>query len=334
MITISESEYNIVKAIYTLKKITIVIDNSTDKNVDLKITEQNGEIYDANGNRYDNFNLINANSKLYIDVYYNTGIQIYSSYNNTNSYLTNDKKEGYQIITEPITFTINSSDCIIEGTLITLYDGTQKKVEDLTYNDLLLVFNHETGKYDKAYSSYIIHENESKQLERIINLKFSDGTTIGIVSEHGFFNIEQNEYIFINEYNINEYIGKHFYTINNSSNVVLLVDYEIEEKVVRIFSPISEYHLNYFAEGMLTVSNFLDGLVNIFKLDDSMKYDEKSMIENINKYGLADINDFIDFADVETIKKFPYQYLLVAIGKEKTSFEELEWLYKTFIISQ
>ena len=174
--------------------------------------------------------------------------------------------------------------------------------------------------------------NESAEKYRVITLIFSDGTRVGIVGEHGFFNMSVNEYVFINEFNISSFIGNQFYSINNNS--VTLVNYEIEEKITRIYSPISTYYLNCFANGMLTVSNFLDGFVNIFKLDENMKYDQKEMEENINKYGLSNISDFLELADEELIIKFAYQYVGIAIAQGKLSTEEIRWLIETFLLGK
>ena len=45
-----------------------------------------------------------------------------------------------------------------EGTLITLADGSQKPVEDLTMDDMLLVWNHHTGDFDVAPMVFIDSE--------------------------------------------------------------------------------------------------------------------------------------------------------------------------------
>lgn len=239
-------------------------------------------------------------------------------------------------ITQHSTFqAVNTNDtnggCLIEGTLITLANGTTKKVEDLNGNDMLLVFNHETGMLDKAYAKWLIHKENEPSKQRILYLTFSDGTEIGIVVEHGFFDKDKLEYVYINENNVDEYIGHNFYTINNSNHSVKLISYRIEEKLINIYSPISNYHMNCFANGMLTMSNFLDGFINIFKLDENMKYDEELMKKDLEMYGEGIIEEFLVVANEDIIKSFPYKYVKVSMGKGKLTYEEIEYLVKTFL---
>ena len=232
-------------------------------------------------------------------------------------------------------YAVNTDDqdggCLIEGTLITLANGTTKKVEDLNGNDMLLVFNHETGMLDKAYAKWLIHKEKEPSKQRILYLTFSDGTEIGIVVEHGFFDKDKLEYVYINENNVDEYIGHNFYTINNSNHSVKLISYRIEEKLINIYSPISNYHMNCFANGMLTMSNFLDGFINIFKLDENMKYDEELMKKDLEMYGEGTIEEFLVVANEDIIKSFPYKYVKVSMGKGKLTYEEIEYLVKTFL---
>ena len=239
-------------------------------------------------------------------------------------------------ITQHSTFqAVNTNDtdgvCLIEGTLITLANGTTKKVEDLNGNDMLLVFNHETGMLDKAYAKWLIHKEKEPSKQRILYLTFSDGTEIGIVGEHGFFDKDKLEYVYINENNVDEYIGHNFYTINNSNHSDKLISYRIEEKLINIYSPISNYHMNCFANGMLTMSNFLDGFINIFKLDENMKYDEELMKKDLEMYGEGTIEEFLVVANEDIIKSFPYKYVKVSMGKGKLTYEEIEYLVKTFL---
>lgn len=50
---------------------------------------------------------------------------------------------------------IEEDKCLAEGTMITLADGTQKAVEQLTGNEKLLVWNLLTGEFDIAPMVFI-----------------------------------------------------------------------------------------------------------------------------------------------------------------------------------
>lgn len=70
-------------------------------------------------------------------------ITSYSFKGNSGSTVTNNT-----VVT--VTFTdVNSgsSGCFAEGTMITLADGTQKPIEQITHSDELLAWDFNTGKY-------------------------------------------------------------------------------------------------------------------------------------------------------------------------------------------
>lgn len=97
--------------------------------------------------------------------------------------------------------------CVAEGTLITLADGSQVPVENLTGGEMLLVWNLYTGSFDIA-PILVIDSDALKQYE-VIKLTFSDGTTVDVISEHGFFDVDLNKYVYLDKY-AEEYIGHIF----------------------------------------------------------------------------------------------------------------------------
>ena len=222
-----------------------------------------------------------------------------------------------------------TNDCFVEGTLITLADGTKKAVEDLLVGEEVIVFNHESGKLDISPISFVIHKDAESSLYRIISLKFDNCNILKIVHYHGFFDKTLNKYVYINEENILDYIGHEFYVEDGTTTK--LIGYSITEEYTRIFSPLSYYHVNVFANGILTVSNFTEMLTNIFEYDENMKYDEDLMKEDIEKYGLYTYEDFKEHASYELFCTFPSQYLKVSVGKGKGKYEDIIWLIETFI---
>ena len=56
----------------------------------------------------------------------------------------------YYILNEPMIINFTNSTCFIEGTQISLENGLTKNVEDITYDDELLVWNFDEGKFDIA----------------------------------------------------------------------------------------------------------------------------------------------------------------------------------------
>ena len=229
-------------------------------------------------------------------------------------------------IEEAITINVSvdgDTGCIVEGTLITLADGTQKKVEDLTYTDQVLVFNHYTGKMEAGYIAMLDHVNDKPELTTITNLKFSNGSLLRIAWNHGVFDVTLNEYVFINQYNCQNYVGHKFYStsyVNGEfvSEIVTLESAFVTEEIVRVFNPTTLTHMNYFAEGILNVTaapEVVSGHVNYFELDENMKYDEEKMQADIEKYGVYTYEDFKDLLTEEQFNALPFKYLKVSVRK-------------------
>ena len=256
-------------------------------------------------------------------------------------YYYNDKNKGYledtwhELIDNEKIYEIdkNNSGCITKGSKITLYDGTQKNIEDINSDDILLVFNHITGKFEGAPASYVIHKNSEEQLYRVIKLKFSNAKEVHIVEEHGFYDIDLKKYVYITEDNVDDFIGHSFATTDDIKNMTTttLVGYEIVEEVTSIYSPITYSYLNCFVDGILTITNFSDGLINMFEFGDDMCYDAEKMQADIEKYGLYTYEDFAEYATLEQFNAFNGKYLKVSVEKGLITYDELINLLKTFL---
>ena len=237
-------------------------------------------------------------------------------------------------VTENITVDISlkaTGSCIAAGTLITLADGTQKKVEDLTLDDKLLVFNHETGRYEVAGIIFI--ENDGWDYYNVINLAFSNGTTTRIIYEHALFDITLNKYVYITEANYTEFIGHEFAVQNgNAIDTVTLTDAFVTREYTGCYSLVTTYHLNYFIDGLFSIPGGIDGLFNIFEYGDGLKYDEEKMNADIEEYGLFTYEDFADYIPEEVYEMFPAAYFKVAIGKGMLTFEDILGYIDQFLV--
>ncbi len=266
-----------------------------------------------------------------IEIKVGTSITVTASF----SYSDTSFSVGGSSVKSPYTFTLSrhtsinasSSDpgCLAEGTLITLYDGIKKAVEDLTMGDVLAVFNHETGKYEAAPLLANIHVGESAEWYNVINLCFSDGTTLRIVDEHGLFDKNLNKYVYIRENNVKEFIGHTFVATDVvegeiTSRIVILSSAYVTNEYIKIYNPASIWHINVIANDMLTLSA---GMVNLFDYDESMQYNLTAMEKDIEKYGLYTYEDFKDYVSIEVYEIFPFKYYKVAVGKGLFSFEQI-----------
>ncbi|MCM1261051.1 MAG: hypothetical protein NC182_07930 [Prevotella sp.] len=218
-------------------------------------------------------------------------------------------------------FTTRKNGCIIEGTLVTMADGTKKKIEDLKVGDMVVIFNHETGKLDIAPVVVNVHDAQDEREVTVINLIFNNGSKTRISFEHGFFDVDSNEYVYINEENYKSMIGHRFYMIDGSS--VTLTDAYLTNETVKVFSPVTYKHLTIFSDNLLSIGGDLRGLFNIFELDENMKIDIVKMNQDIEKYGLYTYDEWKEYLTYEQFIAFNVQYLKVSIGKGFVTKEEI-----------
>lgn len=242
---------------------------------------------------------VSLNSNNQIIVKNEDKVTFTSKYDENDKYSTEIADAVYSSTGNTYTLTINSSDvtitvsssssCLVEGTLISMADGTYKKVEDLKVGDLVKVFNHETGKIDNSPIIVNVHESETSRLISIINLVFDNNQITRISFEHGFFDVDLNKYIYINNQNYNSMIGHRFYTIDGS--IITLIDAYITEEYVKVFSPVTYKHLNIFANDLLSITGGINGLFNIFELNDDMTINIDKFNEDIEQYGLYEYSE-------------------------------------------
>ncbi|MCI9031995.1 MAG: alpha/beta fold hydrolase [Clostridia bacterium] len=220
-------------------------------------------------------------------------------------------------------------ECIAEGTLITLADGSKKAVEDLSGDEQLLVWNMKTGNFDSAPILFV--DSEPIGHYEVINLTFSDGTTVKVVSEHGFWDVDLNRYVYLDK-NASQYIGHRFNKRAENADgtygwtEVQLIGVDISEEVTTVYSPVTYGHLCYYVNDMLSIPGGVAGLFDIFEVDDeTMAIDEESFAEDIATYGTFTHEEFYEFYPIseEVFEAFNGKYLKVAIGKGLITYERI-----------
>lgn len=214
------------------------------------------------------------------------------------------------------------SSCISAGTLITLSDGTQKTVEEITLEDSLLVYDHYKGEY--VASNIIFIENDGEKEYNVINLEFSNGTTTRLIYEHAYFDLDLNRYVYITEANYDEYIG-HRFAVTDGDDIAetTLVNSYLTTEVTGCYSLVTEYHYNFFVDGLFSIPGGIDGLFNIFEYGEDLAFDSEKMQEDIDTYGLFTYEDFADYVTEDIYKVFNAKYFKVAMGKGMLTEEEL-----------
>ena len=214
--------------------------------------------------------------------------------------------------------------CVTPDTLVTLADGTQVRVDSLTGDELLLVWNMETGKLD--YAPIMFVDSDPLMEINVVKLRFSDGTEVNVIYEHGFWDYDLNKYVYLDE-NAADYIGHTFAKQNGDSlEKVTLVDVEVETELTTAWSPVTVGHLCYFVNGMLSMPGGVGGLFNIFEVDaETMTYDYEQIAKDIETYGLftyEELNAICPLTE-EMFEAAGGAYLKISIGKGNLTMEEL-----------
>jgi hypothetical protein len=187
-------------------------------------------------------------------------------------YATNAYGTGYG---SELSFTLP---CFVKGTKITMFDGTKKNIEDISYEDNLLVWNFDDGQFDSAKPLWIMEMVKTPS----VNILFSDGSKLGISGYldhdggHRIFNLDKGEFTYAIP---NEHTPIGTRTFNDKGEQVTIVGKE-EGEFAEIYNVVTDRHLNIFAEGMLTSRR----LNNIYPISDMKFVKEERTITPIEEF--------------------------------------------------
>ena len=166
----------------------------------------------------------------------------------------------------------NMGPCLLKDTKITLSDNTCKLIQDITYNDELLVWNFDEGKYESAKPLWIKKKQFNAYYFKCV---LEDGTVLNLTGpkSHRLFSVEDNMFI----YGI-DMVGKTTYTENG---LVKVVSCEKCEEECEYYNIITDYHMNLFANGVLTSCRYN----NLYPIQD-MKFVKDDRLNRAPKWKL------------------------------------------------
>ena len=141
--------------------------------------------------------------------------------------------------------------CFVENTLISTKSG-DKPVQDITYDDDILVWNFDEGKLDYAKPIFIKQEQTSDSYWRVTD---EDGKTVNLVGSNGKSHRLYNKRTHLFEY---------------PQDIPECKCEEIHEHV-KYYNIITTYHFNCYANGILTSNRYSNML---YPITDEMKYDK------------------------------------------------------------
>lgn len=202
--------------------------------------------------------------------------------------ITDDKYiRMFQIRKDAAEFEFSVS-CIIAGTLITLADRTKKPIENITYDDNLLVWDFFNGCFASAKPRWI----KIKQIVEVYNkLTFDNGATLGLVGEGGTQGYHR---IFNKQAGLFTHTGvpetpDGTITFAEDKSEPVLVSQELVNETVDYYNIITDKHFNLFANGILTSCK----CSNMYRIED-MKY--------VGERLMSDEDIKADFAWRESLK--------------------------------
>ena len=160
--------------------------------------------------------------------------------------------------------------CLVEGTLITLADGSHKAVEDLNYNDLLRVWNLETGQFDHQYPLAISKGEEHNSKYR---LTIEDGSYLEICGQHDIFDPVAHMFRTYGEGAINSLDEDYYVMKDNGTNLyssMKIISIDIIHEKVTAYGIITSGIITTFANDMMIGL----GVLNLVPITEENKFSE------------------------------------------------------------
>ena len=139
--------------------------------------------------------------------------------------------------------------CIAIGTPITLADGSHKAIENISYDDDLLVWDFDNGRMSSAKPAWI---KQAEVTDKYNLLTFSDGTQLKTIDQHRIFNKDLGKFT----YPMTDETPLGTTTLLADRREVQLVDKKVVYEPVEYYNLITEYHFNCFASNVLTSNRF------------------------------------------------------------------------------
>lgn len=148
-------------------------------------------------------------------------------------------------LTGPAVILAKGKYCLTGDTMVTMADGTEKRLDEICVGDEVLSFDWDTMKL-VPNKVIFTDKDEGKTHTCYDKWTFSDGTVVKTVHRHEFYNVEARGMKYMDEWKLGEH------TYRKGGRHVALVAHETVEDTVRHYKITLEKGTNYFANGLLT----------------------------------------------------------------------------------
>lgn len=217
-----------------------------------------------------------------------------------------------------------SNGCLVKGTKILLGNGKYKNVEDINYDDLLLVWNYDTGSLTKEYPLWIENEHESDVYTKIT---FSDKTSINVVRSHSFFSYDINKFVDFKDTK-NFHVGTSVAKLNSKKELdkVYVTDIqEVHEQTTYYFVASTRYY-NVISEDFITTDGYVD-ISNLYEFNNDISWNSNKSVRIIRYDYLKDVLPYYMY------KGFRAGELGVLLNNGTVTINEFKRYINTYIIN-
>lgn len=248
----------------------------------------------------------------------------YRFMDSSTKYADGEKEFDFTMPASDVLIYASSNGCFASGTLVDMADGTQKRIEDIRVGDMVMTWNFVTGQKEAMpVSLYWDHGTTERE---VLHLEFSDGSKVDVVAQHGFFDIDRNEIVFIDIDHYDLYVGDRFAALGGGEDceAIVLVNAYVTTEVTGSYSLRAAVNDNVFVEGKLTLTcEDYKGMLTYFEMGEDMTYDQEKMQADIEKYGLFEYEDWAEYMTEEEFYALNGQYYSILVGKNILSYEDI-----------
>ncbi len=228
----------------------------------------------------------------------------------------------------------SSGNCFLPTTEIMLADGSIKQAKDITKYDLIVSFNHITGKFEASRISFNVIVDYA--WFDAIELTFENGKVLKILTGHGLFNMDTNKYVIYYGNEFIDHIGETFATVDyiNGEFVITgskLVSAVVTKEYSQKFSPLTEYNVNCVGDGMLTIPDDIEGMFDGFTFNNDLTIDMNEFMNDIEQYGVFEYEEVKNIVPEYVFDVFNFKYFKTFILKGVLTIEKVNHWIEVYV---
>lgn len=217
-----------------------------------------------------------------------------------------------------------NTSCLVEGTKIRLANGNYKNIEDINYDDLLMVYDHENGGVTYEYPIWIEKVKKASVYQKTT---FSDGTYLNTYGSHSVFSYDAMNYVNVSDRD-KYHVGTRVMKIdsNGKRKIVSVVKIENINDEINYYHVSSTRYHNVIANDILTT----DGTgvtMYLYNFNDDLTWDN-SRDEFLTQ------NDLFTYEYLKPIfPKYLYYGYRMAEGKNPYNQGRLDISYIAYLLN-